>query len=237
MQNATQAFKSAWKEGVSVLIENFFYCVGMYVLMLISGALLGITVIGIVLLPALLAGGMQIAIKLHKGERSQVKELYGQFPRFWRFFFASIIRYVGVMLGLCLFVVPGIYLAVRWFFVTPLLLDPENSIGDAFRKSAAMSHRSLGWVFLMVLLLFPFTSGIKVINGQLGGVEAMTIASPMTAFSLMTPWQLFHLIFVVSASFFVLSLALAIGFLPTLIEASFFLNFLKMDDETMELSL
>jgi hypothetical protein len=58
------------------------------------------------------------------------------FEAFAPIFFAVVLAAIGIALGLVLFVLPGIYFAVRWFFV------PQAVVLDAARGPAALARSS-----------------------------------------------------------------------------------------------
>lgn len=64
----------------------------------------------------------------------------------------SLLSGLGILLGLVLLIVPGVYLAVRWSVASPMLLAEDVGASDALGKSWALTESSF-WAILAVQLL------------------------------------------------------------------------------------
>lgn len=60
---------------------------------------------------------------------------------------------LGVLLGLFLFVVPGVILTLMWFVVVAVRVMERTSVGDAFRRSSALT-RGYRWRIAGAALVF-----------------------------------------------------------------------------------
>lgn len=70
----------------------------------------------------------------------------------------QIVMMMAIVLGLLLFIIPGIYLSIALMFAVPLMLEKNLSIIDAFEASRkAVTHhwfKLFGLLFVMGIILF-----------------------------------------------------------------------------------
>lgn len=76
--------------------------------------------------------------------------------RFFELFGIGFLSNVGIILGALLLVLPGVYLAARWFVAVPVLFDESRSVTDSLRSSWDVT-REHAWplVGLTLLLYVP----------------------------------------------------------------------------------
>jgi hypothetical protein len=123
--------------------------------------------------------------------------LVAGFEAFTPLFAAVVLAAAGVLLGLILFIVPGVFLAVRWYFV------PQAVVIEGARGAGALSRsgqlvqgrwwRTLGLVALAnlavaipgLLVLAPFTaladSTDRAVWELVGSIVATSITTPFLA--------------------------------------------------------
>ena len=134
-----------FSEGFRVGARNYFLILVNTFLYLISSILLGITIIGIFALPALLGGYYHFLIQTAKGRHPKIGSIYGKgFQNFGPLLFAAIIICMGIILGLILFLIPGIYLIIAWSFIFYLIVDQNLNVREAFSRSRELVH-AVGW--------------------------------------------------------------------------------------------
>jgi len=131
------------------------------------------------------------------GRPSAGPSLVAGFEAFTPLFFAILLAAVGIVLGLILLIIPGIYLAVRWFFV-PQAVVLENARGpEALTRSSAVVQgfwwRTFGLVIMVnlaaalptLVLAAPFTaiasSSDRAVWAMLGTICAETVTAPFVA--------------------------------------------------------
>src|SRR4051794_28799110 len=56
----------------------------------------------------------------------------GRFGSFWGM---CIVTGIAIALGFVLFIIPGLYLAARWFIAAPAILAGDKSVGDGMSES------------------------------------------------------------------------------------------------------
>ncbi len=105
---------------------------------------------------------------------------------------ASLLRVVGVVIGLIVFIVPGVFLLTIWALVAPVIVLERPGVLAAFSRSRELV-RGHGWqvlgviaVFIVILIVVSLIFGL--IGGALGSVGAAiadivgsTITAPLLA--------------------------------------------------------
>jgi hypothetical protein len=175
----------------------FTFCIAMAVAVIASllgeGAL-GISV-GFLLdfaFSALLQGiaiGVLEDFREGRGESSVRKLLAPALPLLPRLVVACAVGFLGLMAGLLLLIVPGLYLLTIWVVLLPVILVERRGLFDAFGRSRRLV-RGNGWrVFCVVLLLalfmllvsFPLALILqRHLEGDLADVVAGALVSSLT---------------------------------------------------------
>jgi uncharacterized membrane protein len=130
---------------------------GLEVSLLLAGVLAGM------LLSMFIAMGIvYIAIRLVDGHAVTYNDLLVKKHLFLRFLGVNILYGVVVTLGLIAFIIPGIYLAVRYYFVTYLVVDKEVGIKEAFQESTRITQGIKKNLFLLILILFAIMLAVII---------------------------------------------------------------------------
>ena len=133
---------------------------------------------------------------LAKGERPGAgRSLQAALDVFAPLFGAVVLAAAGIALGLIAFVLPGIYVAVRWYFVTQTvaiegvrgakaLSRSWDTVQDAFRRTAAiLLLANLATAVPGILILTPLTALAGAADR-----EAVLLVGEIVAESLTTPF-------------------------------------------------
>lgn len=133
---------------------------------------------------------------LAKGEQPRAgSSLQAALDLFTPLFAAVLLAAAGIALGLLAFVVPGIYLAVRWYFVTQTvaidgargskaLARSWDMVQDAFwRTFAILLLANLATTVPGILILTPLTAAAEAVDR-----EAVLLVGEIVAESLTTPF-------------------------------------------------
>lgn len=91
-----------------------------------------------------------------------------------RFFIGSLLYSLLVMIGLLFLIIPGIYFAVRYYFVPYIIVDKDADIFESFDKSAKLT-KGAEWQ----LLLFGVLSFLIFILGAAALVVGLFVAIPV----------------------------------------------------------
>lgn len=105
-------------------------------------------------LAAIACGGfLAMLIKHYDGHKIIFDDLFSlQHDRWISFAFVITIKGFGILLGLLCFIVPGIYLIIRWMFAEYLIVDKGLRPIEALRESSKMTE-GVKWALLGYLLL------------------------------------------------------------------------------------
>jgi len=118
---------------------------------------------------------VKIGLKLYDNERI---ESYGFLSfsgaLFFRFLLGYVLYMILVAVGLILLIVPGVYLAMKYWFVPYLIVDKGMEPIEAFKESGKMTDGSKWNLFLFLILL-----GIIVILGFLAFIVGIFVAIPV----------------------------------------------------------
>ena len=145
------------------LNNGFNFGKSNYVLIFVNGliavcatVLASVTIIGLLVVPAIWAGFTESLIRIRRGEEVKMGVFFkAGFNQWGSFFILVLLLALGIIVGFALLIIPGIYLLVAWYFVFYLKIDnSEMSISDSFGKSMDLVTEA-GWLnlFLFVLII------------------------------------------------------------------------------------
>jgi Membrane domain of glycerophosphoryl diester phosphodiesterase len=115
------------------------------------------------------------------------------FEEFAPIFVAIVLAAVGIALGLLALIVPGVYLAVRWFFVPQTVVLERARGPEALRRSAELVQgrwwRTFGIVLVANLvaavpaffLVLPFDALARAADRQLFALAGAALSETLTA--------------------------------------------------------
>ncbi len=111
-----------------------------------------------ILSPVLSAGMFIVAFKLEKGQSVTFSDFFRGFNNFLQIFLVNLVAGLLTFVGLILLVIPGIYLAVSYFFAMPLVLEKRFEFWTALETSRKLVTKQwfsiFGFGFLIGLLNF-----------------------------------------------------------------------------------
>ena len=153
--------ESIYKQTFKIMLAQIVVCIANTVIFLIACAFLGITIIGILAIPAVIGGYTESMIRTARGNKVGIGDFFKVgFNKFGKLLGAGILFLLGVGIGLVCFIIPGIYLMVRWFFVIYLIVDKDLGVSEAFQKSGEMVSN----IFWEVLAVFIINAVIQSIG-------------------------------------------------------------------------
>jgi uncharacterized membrane protein len=124
---------------------------------------LAITCVGIVCIPALIAGQYLVAFKQLRGQNPEIGDLFGGFHWFGATTVTFLIAALGILVGYCLCILPGIVLAIWWLFAIPLCVTHNVSGMDALRMSKDKVAQNFWDVVILMLVMFV----VQVVCGMI----------------------------------------------------------------------
>jgi len=130
------------------------------------------TVVGfLVVTPLITAICIHALRSVAAGERIGAREaLVSGFEAFTPLFFAVVLAALGIALGFLALIIPGIYLAVRWFFV------PQAVVIDGERGPAALTRSSA-----VVQGFWWRTLGLVIVVNLAVAIPALIVSAPFSA--------------------------------------------------------
>ncbi|PCI28567.1 hypothetical protein COB52_03480 [Candidatus Kaiserbacteria bacterium] len=147
-----EAYSTAW----SKLAERFWYLSGLAVALF---ALMALTTGKEVLYTALsyivFGGFIAMLLRYYDGKKVVFDDLFSIDSRWISFTFTSLIKGMLIFVGLLLFIVPGVYLALRWMFAELLVIDKGMRPMEALKASSEMTKGhmwKLLWFFILSIL-------------------------------------------------------------------------------------
>lgn len=101
-------------------------------------------------------GFLKMSIDLARGKEPALDVIWSMKDRYLPYLGGVILLSLRIMLGLFLFIIPGIIWAIQFQFVPHLIADKKMSIGDAFKTSSKMTEGKKTSLFFFVLFTSLF---------------------------------------------------------------------------------
>jgi hypothetical protein len=137
---------------------------------------------GMVVNSPLLGGLYYLNIRRIRGEHAGVEDAFAGFRAvfFLPLLIGGLISGALTTLGILLLVVPGVYLAVGYIFVLPLVIDKRMDVWTALEVSRRVVHRQWWMTFALALVV-----ALMVLAGALAFGVGVIVAVPVATAALM----------------------------------------------------
>ena len=144
-----------YKNSFKIFVDNIVVCVANTFILLICSIFLAMTIIGLLLIPALFGGYLGSMIKLVSNQKVAVGDFIKKgINHFGPLLGSKIFYTIITSLGLLFFIIPGIYLMIKWFFVTQIIINENLSVSDAYSKSSTLSNdNDVFWTILTIIVI------------------------------------------------------------------------------------
>jgi hypothetical protein len=123
-----------------------------------------------------------------------IGELYARTrPKLAALIAAGIVAGIGIVIGLILLIVPGLFLLTRWALIPAVIVIEKRRAGDSFDRSWVLT-RGYGWTvfgsLLLAFLAYAVIQGIltavflplpRFAAIWIGGLVAHSVATPLIA--------------------------------------------------------
>ncbi|MFZ5570021.1 MAG: hypothetical protein ACOZF0_06435 [Thermodesulfobacteriota bacterium] len=129
-------------------------------LIILTSVLLAVSIFSFgILAPVVTAGYMHtILVMLREDRKPSVSDLFSQMKLFFPLLGFSILLLIVTMIGMALFIIPGIVILFLFTFVfiylIPLMTDLEMNLFDAMKKSYAMAVKENPSEHFIVVILY-----------------------------------------------------------------------------------
>lgn len=196
MSSNTKSFssKEAVRFGWETTKKNFWFLVGITAVMgliqFIPGflesylrdqeALLGvINIIGYVVSLVLSLGLIKIVLAFYDKRKPQFSELFAFDPKLiLRYFLATLLYSLIVLLGFILLIIPGVYLSIKYGFYPYLIVDKNMGVFESFSKSGEIAKGNIWnlFVFGLLLMLIAIVGIVALLVGLLVALPVISLA-------------------------------------------------------------
>lgn len=141
---------------------------------LINGLAANVPFANLLTYPVLVAGLYLMIMRLESGRPLALSNLFDALPRILPLVLASVVTSLLIVLGLVLFVIPGLYLAVAYGFTTLNIIDRDLDFWPAM-ESSRKTITSVFWPYLGLILVL----GVITIAAALPFGLGLPIAVPV----------------------------------------------------------
>ena len=142
------------------MVDQIVACIVNTILVGVSCVFLGITVIGLLAIPAVIGGYVESMVRMARGEKVGIGDFFKTgFNRFGTLLGASILSLLGIVIGFICLIIPGIYLMIRWYFIYQVIVDKDASVFESFKQSADMVSGQF-WIILTLVILITVIQAI-----------------------------------------------------------------------------
>lgn len=170
MHDSRFSLGSAIRFGWDRTRENLGFFIGFLILGLILIALPGVLadvaeerapavtvilfrIVAVVLESTVTMGFIKVALMVHDGVKPEISNLLDCLPLFFRYFFASVLYGLIVVLGILLLVIPGVIWGIKYMFYGYFIVDEGRGPWDAIKASGAITRGAKLDLFLLWLVL------------------------------------------------------------------------------------
>lgn len=102
-------------------------------------------------------GLIMLGIKISTDQPNEPTDIFNYFPYVWKLLATYVVMYALIIVGFCLFILPGIYLMIAYYLALPLVVEKDMNVWQALEASRkAVTHvwfRVFGLFIVLVLIL------------------------------------------------------------------------------------
>ncbi len=156
------------KDGISIASNRYVVILANGLIAGVTAIAAGITIIGILAIPAILGGYAESLIRIARNEPVEIGDFFkAGFDMWGRLFGLTFFYTIGILIGLMLFVIPGIFLMVIWVFSIYLMVDHNLEIELALKKSYYLITDVAGFwnAFALMIIIFLVNAILQIIPG------------------------------------------------------------------------
>jgi uncharacterized membrane protein len=114
-----------------------------------------------------------------RGNTVKFDDIFSIDSRWISFAFLGLIKTLLILVGFMFFIIPGIYLSIRWMFAELLVIDRNMRPMEALKASSMMTkgHGGKLFLFLLVTIVLLFTGLLALIVGFIPAGLVVTFAT------------------------------------------------------------
>ena len=185
-RNSSVDIGSAISRGWELVRDNMGIVVGGSMLAWVVMIALGcVPIVGWILSMVVVGGLYLFFIRKIRGENVEIGDVFAGFSlAFANLALAGLLTWLLTTIGFLLCILPGIYLAVGYVFVPPLVIDKKMDFWPAMEVSRQVVQRHWWSMFGLVIVL-----ALLVVAGFLACLVGAIIAIPVTTAALMYAYE------------------------------------------------
>ncbi len=124
-------------------------------------------------------GYIALLLSHFRGNTIKFDDIFSIDSRWISFAFLALIKTLFILLGFMFFIIPGIYLAVRWMFAEMLVIDKNMRPMEALKASSVMTkgHGGKLFLFMIVVILISLAGLCLLIVGFIPAALIVTFAT------------------------------------------------------------
>jgi uncharacterized membrane protein len=122
------------------------------------------------------AGYNLLLLRIVRGERAELADIFSGGRFFWRMFWANVLFTLLTYAGLLLLIVPGVFVMLVFWPFSYVIVDRNTGIVESFEKSRGLTGGNLLAIFILGLAAM----GINML-GQMACYVGMIFSVPLTA--------------------------------------------------------
>ncbi|MEK7635096.1 MAG: hypothetical protein AAB446_01535 [Patescibacteria group bacterium] len=141
----------------------------------------GLSSIGLIILIFMIIvniGYTKIFLKMNDGENPKFSEIFDEYKTFWRYLGTCMLLILIIVSGLVLFIIPGIFWAVRFAFASLIVIDTKLGPKAALKESWAITKGSF-WKILWFCIISSFANFLGAVLAGVG----LLVTIPVTTFA------------------------------------------------------
>lgn len=155
--------------GWTLFMKRPWYLLGLSIAVFGLFTIVGSNTVMAALSAIVYAGYIALMLKYYRGETINFDGLFTIDQRWIYFAFLFIIKSILIMLGFICFIIPGIYLSVRWMFAEILVIDKGMTPLAALKASSVLTegHRSKLFLFSIVATVLMLVGLVFLLVGAI----------------------------------------------------------------------
>jgi len=162
----------------SMIVQHQFSVGGIFIVLLV-------TVISAPVYTIFTAGLFKYYLRLIRGENATIGDAFSGFgPSLGQLVLLSLVQMVLILIGYALCLIPGIYLAVAWYFSIPLVIDKRMNFWEALKLSRKLVSKH--W---FIVFAFMIVYGLLAVSGIIACCIGIFVTMPIGFAALMYAYE------------------------------------------------
>ena len=178
---------SSWlAKAITLTKKHYFTILKYYMIFIILGLVLGMTFVGVILVPGLVIASIKVMLSIARDEDFSLMDCLKHGitnGMWWKSIWFFIIYLVGIFLATLLLVFPMFYVVSIWYLSAFIFIDYNLSPMEAFRESKRIVSeigvlKVLGYIAITIIIEAVFTVPFYNLVGYdfIGTIMSLLIA-------------------------------------------------------------